>query len=594
MAKCPLADGFLTRFREVAGSPAGREALMRDIREVMDRSYRNANTRATYFTEIRTMLTAAGATPAELNHLTLTPEDYERRAAAGDRRLGLRQLSAFRLTLHPRAFLESAMRAMASKDPITRLLGVQALTGRRSIEIFTRGSIEADSKYPGWAWFHGQAKAVDGAPPFLIPLLHPGGFPAVHNAWMSARRDLARDGIEESGPASSRLQQVALAAVPGVFGAPFTSTHLLRSAAAAFSYHWLNPPMTKLNWFGLILGHRVQRGGELVIDRQTPEAYEKWDIKEDGELPPPIALPHLSVLLPHLIAPPDSDEDLAAANPNSEPHTEPEVMPSKSKQQRSKASKPQPKKTPPAPKKRPKPARTKAPAKPSVATPAAGRTSTNEPVAPINLASDFSKALAAMREAAAGKRKQAAALVAEAEAIEQRVVNAESLARQLQDVVQGLAGVATTPSGSSAGSSQTAAPAAGPPDATAVAPLRPVVAASVSARPAPILELAKRVLSNGAMERGALFEAMVKAQELAGEKPMARTAFDMFVSRQTRGGILVKTGVGKNQSLALAQSGPTDSTNAAASPSKTAGVVDFKKPQSAASRKPNEEGERPF
>lgn len=203
-----------------------------------------------------------------------------------------------------------------------------------------------------------------------------------------------------------------------------------------------------------------------------------------------------------------------------------------------------------------------------------------------------------MRETAVGKRKQASALLTEAEAIEQRIANAEKLARQLEDVIGGVVEAICDPvapahpaqpsAPSAAGTPSPVAPAAGQ---TTAAPVRPLVTPTASARPAPILELVTRILANGTMERGALFDAMAKAQEEAGEKPMAKTAFDMFVSRHTRAGILVKIGVGKNQSLAFAKGGTAGSSILPGSISKATGE---KRDDGKKSNETGGAGERPF
>lgn len=533
--RCPLLNGFLAEFAKLKDQPRRRLPFFRRIRDRVTANYANPNTRATYFTQIRNALLEQGATQREIDKLVLSGSDYDWRDQKHDERVSRRQLTLFRARLHPRAFLDTALRALESDEPVARLLGVQALTGRRNIEIFARGSISPIDGLPGWALFAGQAKAAPGAQPFPIPILHPGGFEPLHSAWQLARRDLAEEGLTERG-----LQYASKKAVLDFFGPQFPNTHLLRSAAGAYSFYWLKPPMTPVQWLSTILGHRVEVSGALVPDRDTATEYDRWEIEPDGELPPPWPMPHLSLLLPHLIAPPVADTEMPKT-PDKVPHVET---------------------SPPAP---PVVAAQETSEIPKVATDAAAQS------AP----SGYSPVIAAMNA-------RADALLAEAQKLRQQAEQLVLLDEQIQTLLQSfmpqLAPFAVTqapavtpvptvavPTVAPAPAAPVPAPAAAPAPTPATAALptavttpAPFTASPASPSPASLAAkapsetlspkkrmgvsaLLQQFLAAGTQPRSAVLDAIQSARKGAGIAQMQKTAFDMLLSRYSRAGVLSLT-----------------------------------------------------
>lgn len=296
-----------------AKTDSERGGACREIVEEICRVYDNPNTRLAYLTRVRRELASVGIAKRFLDLIVLSEKDYQWRDAQHEGRQLKRQLFEIRMKLVPQQFLRNAIKALRHEDPVVRLLGVQALTGRRAVEIFERGRIRP-SEFPGWAIFEGQAKTKGRANEgYLIPIAHPDGVEPVAKVWAEAALDLRRSGILSqrfpprgktprskvaATPLSRSLHELALTHVRAVFG--LSKTTLLRSAYATYTHEWLGRPMQKVQWIAVVLGHRTDVAGVLVPDRETALNYDAWDI---APVPTPMfpsapAMPPLSALVP--------------------------------------------------------------------------------------------------------------------------------------------------------------------------------------------------------------------------------------------------------------------------------------------------------
>lgn len=309
----PIDTSQLAALFKDAKTDTEREEACRDIVAAICDVYENPNTRLVYLTRVRRELASVGIAKRFLDLVVLSGEDYKWRDAQHEGRQLKRQLYEIRMKLVPQQFLRHAIKALRHEDPVVRLLGVQALTGRRAVEIFERGSIRP-SEFPGWAIFEGQAKTKGRANEgYLIPVAHPDGVEPVAKAWREAALDLRKSGIlsqrfpprgktarsmVKATPLNRSLHELALTHVRKEFG--LSKTTLLRSGYATYTHEWFGRPMQRVQWIAVVLGHRTDVAGVLVPDRETAINYDAWDIAPVPSplFPPAPAMPPMSALVP--------------------------------------------------------------------------------------------------------------------------------------------------------------------------------------------------------------------------------------------------------------------------------------------------------
>lgn len=518
-------------------SDEARRDCCRQIVAKVEQEYDNANTRLVLFGQIRKELKEMGVGEEFIKLVVLSSDDYEWRSAQHEQRLLTRQFDDSRHTLVPSVYLRTALNALKDSNPLVRLLGVQALTGRRNVEIYDRGEFEP-SEYRGWGWFTGQAKTKDRlSERYLIPSAHPEGVEPVQALWYQARNEV-REMIEPD-----KLQQEAIRAVKIVFNYP--NTTMLRSAWAAYTHHWFGRPMKKLQWIACFLGHRADVGGVLVPDRETSASYDVWEIGSDADsLPPHPALPPTDILVPAL-------HELAER-----------VHPTASKM------KPSPPAPEPAQPTKPVPAEPPAPVPVApTSAPAPASDATQHAVAELRgQAEEAGKRAEALEAKVKGLEEQAAAIAQQIKAARAEAAHArEGADRLLQavDVVSKalaavLGGVTPPPKAASGVPAPSKSPAVAQQPAPAAAPVTPAgpqnpatppVAVVVPPNPvtpppssqvnvtrrllgaASVNALVLKVLKDGPMTRAALFKVVV-----AEHPTYEPSAFSMQLSRMDAAG----------------------------------------------------------